>query len=274
MGVRSKYREQVLAEKAGEIPAEPNIPKVKIDGEPADTVGISAEIPPHEPSAAVADAMANSAKADEATIRLKKQIDDLKKSEEIQRQRQTVAVQPTPEQALQFWKSNGLDEAGERFLLAHPQHILGLTNFAGQRASQQGHQFGSAAHIEAAKAVFHENLMRLEDQAQQRVPEPSATERHVMPPDDYRPTPAMPPPSSFPLPQSTDEDRRSAFVSAPVSRETPSAGGSRSNRQIRLTAEEREHARMAGVTEVEYAKQKQRLMDEQAAGRYDQQRYR
>jgi hypothetical protein len=63
-----------------------------------------------------------------------------------------------------------------------------------------------------------------------------------------------------------------AMVSAPVSREIPSAGGFRSPSRITLTAEQREAARMSGVSEAEYARQLLRLRELQASGEYSDRR--
>jgi hypothetical protein len=244
MGVRSKYREKFLAEKvAEEIPPSA---KINID-DPAPDDAIKAAGPPV---------------TDEATLRLQKQIDDLKKSEELQRQH---AAQMAEMQRQQQWLPGE-----QEFMAAYPelsQHP-DLTQQAVIAAYRQGHQRGTEPFLKAVKHNFDSQMDRLNPRL-----DDSAVEH--APQDDYRPTPSMQPPSSFrPLPESADEDRRSAFVSAPVSRETPSAGGSRSNRQIRLTAEEREHARMAGVSEVEYAKQKQKLIEAKNEGSYGDHRYR
>lgn len=66
--------------------------------------------------------------------------------------------------------------------------------------------------------------------------------------------------------------RERRIVSAPVSRETSS---SRSRSKITLTPQEREMARLSGITEVEYAKQKQKLRDLQETGaeEYTRSRY-
>lgn len=61
---------------------------------------------------------------------------------------------------------------------------------------------------------------------------------------------------------------RRSVVSAPVSREAPSSGGSRSSGEIRLTQLEREAAKMAGITETEYAKQRAKLKEAKANGSY------
>jgi hypothetical protein len=60
--------------------------------------------------------------------------------------------------------------------------------------------------------------------------------------------------------------------SAPVSREVPSAGGFRQSGRVTLTVEDREFARIAGVSDVEYAKQKARLLEMKASGEYSDRR--
>ena len=62
------------------------------------------------------------------------------------------------------------------------------------------------------------------------------------------------------------------MVSAPVSREAPSANGSRQSANIRLTASQREAAKMAGISETEYAKQLQKLQKEKSDGNYGERR--
>lgn len=63
--------------------------------------------------------------------------------------------------------------------------------------------------------------------------------------------------------------KKAPIVSAPVSREVPSGGsGRRSTEQVTLTAEEREFAKISNITEAEYARQKQRLLEAKANGQY------
>lgn len=71
-----------------------------------------------------------------------------------------------------------------------------------------------------------------------------------------------------------ETDQRASIVSAPVSRETPTGGtGQRtSSTKIRLTAEEAEYAKIAGITDVEYARQKQKLNQHKANGDYGERR--
>lgn len=76
--------------------------------------------------------------ADEATERLKQQISAINKSAELNRQQQAQTQQLVLAQRLfHDWKSDGLDEREEQFLLANnPQVIIDLTNFAANEATK------------------------------------------------------------------------------------------------------------------------------------------
>lgn len=65
-----------------------------------------------------------------------------------------------------------------------------------------------------------------------------------------------------------NEEERSSIVSAPVIREAPGSGGQRGSGVIKLTPAQREAAKMAGITETEYAKQLIKLRQEKDAGNY------
>jgi hypothetical protein len=86
---------------------------------------------------------------------------------------------------------------------------------------------------------------------------------------------------SLPKPEEPDDepavgnnttDRSAAFVSAPVSREAQTGTGQRASSKVKLTVEEQEYARIAGITDVEYAKQKQKLGQMKANGDYGERR--
>jgi hypothetical protein len=69
--------------------------------------------------------------------------------------------------------------------------------------------------------------------------------------------------------QPEPKPERTPIVSAPVSREVPSASGQRAgNGKTTLSAAEKEAAKMSGVTEVEYARQKIKLAQMRADGTY------
>lgn len=63
-----------------------------------------------------------------------------------------------------------------------------------------------------------------------------------------------------------EPQERKPVVSAPVSRQVPNSQGQRRTGEIRLTPAQREIAKMAGITEAEYAKQLQRLDEAKANG--------
>lgn len=82
-----------------------------------------------------------------------------------------------------------------------------------------------------------------------------------------------------PPPQHRDDEHddppqhRSPIVSAPPSRDVPSpSSGRQSATRITLTPEQREAARISGVTEIEYARNLLRLNEEKARGNYSQAR--
>jgi hypothetical protein len=62
--------------------------------------------------------------------------------------------------------------------------------------------------------------------------------------------------------------QRTSIVSAPVSRDVPSGTTPRKNGKITLTAEQRESARISGITEAEYAKQLEKYREMKANGTY------
>lgn len=73
--------------------------------------------------------------------------------------------------------------------------------------------------------------------------------------------------------ETNETQQRASIMSAPVSRESQGSGGQRpSATRITLTKEEKEYAAISGISEVEYAKQKQRLEKEKAAGNYGERR--
>lgn len=68
--------------------------------------------------------------------------------------------------------------------------------------------------------------------------------------------------------EESEGDDRDEIVSAPPSRGVPVGDEIQDGSRVRLTASEREHAKLAGVTDAEYAKQKQVLAKMKANGQY------
>jgi hypothetical protein len=212
--------------------------------------------------------------ADEAALALKRQYEELQKSEQLLRQNQEQQSRQQQEQenylrylrqTYQYWKQNGLTSEQEQFLLAgSPTIIDELTRFAGQQAVAQGHQAGSAEHEQAAQKIFHDNLEYLREQARQHTPAQQSNE--PLPTADNIES-AMT--NNFFRPPTPKPVRQHVPVSAPVSRTVPTGSGSRPDWETGktvLTAEEKEHARLAGVSETDYARGKLRLQRERAEG--------
>jgi hypothetical protein len=199
---------------------------------------------------------------DEATLTLQKQIADLKKSEQMQREfaqhvaqmaaRPAPTLPESPEDRIALWRQQGLTPGDADFLAAHLELAAEprLTRAAADEAAQH-HERDTDAHRAATLEAFH----RL--QGQQAQPAPAST------PEFFRPPPPPAPSSASP----------SALYSAPVSRQAQSAGtGQRPARTVRLTPEEQEYARIAGVSDVEYARMKQKLALHKANGDYGERR--
>ena len=69
-----------------------------------------------------------------------------------------------------------------------------------------------------------------------------------------------------------EEEDNSSVVSAPVSRTVPSNDGARKPGTVRLTVQQREAAKMAGITEAEYAKQLLKMQEAKDNGSYGERR--
>ena len=251
MRTKSKYREIKSNIPPVEESAAENIPEMKLNGVEAEPVAaVSAEIPPQpEPDLeAIAKAANEAATADEAALALRKQLEQIRASEELQRQQAAVmmaAQRPlTREQKLEFWRQRGLSDEETRFLQANPEMIdhSAITNHAAAQALQAGHERDSEPYFAAVKTNFEEQMKRQQAQAAPKFFEP--------------------PPQKAPAARSPAH-----IVSAPVSREVPSGGYREPNlSQVRLSPEEVEIAAASGISQVEYAKHKLRLMREKASG--------
>jgi hypothetical protein len=239
MRLKSAYREKPV-----EQPPDISEPSEKIDVEvQADPEAIVAAIEP----------------ADEATLTLQKQIADLKKSEELQRnyaryaaQQQIAAPAPTlpadPEARIALWRTQGLDEGDAAFLSEHLEMAErpDLTRLASDEAAEH-HQRGTDNHRRLTKEIFDQHLAL----------------REAAPAAPAKPAPAFfrPEPST----RSPAAPDRSEIVSAPVSRTVP--GYREQNpRSVRLSPAEIEAAKASGVSETEYGRQKLIMMARKANG--------
>jgi hypothetical protein len=208
--------------------------------------------PPEAPAIAVHKPDQPEPKADDPALALSKQLDELKRSEEIQRVSQ-VALQQQPmsrEQRLALWRQRGLSEAEASFLQRNPAMIdfPEVTTLAANEAMQAGHKRDSEEYWKATEMNFNNHLDWLREQSAAAAnPQPT--------PEFFRPPPPPAPPT------------RSNIVSAPVSREVPSGRQREENpNRTTLTAEELEIARASGISATQYAAGKLRLQREKLAG--------
>jgi hypothetical protein len=211
--------------------------------------------------------------ADEAALALQRQIEELRKSEQINRQYQEQQNRQQQEQEnylrylrqkFQYWKqAGGLTNEQEQFLLAGPPAVIDeLTRFAAQQAVSQDHQAGSAEHEQAAQRVFHERLERLRQQVDP-ISRPSAENKEES-------EPAMQEiPKFFQPPPPKPARQQYVPVSAPVSREPPGLRRSELEtdpRRTTLSVEERQIAKASGLSDIDYARGKLELQRRKAAG--------
>jgi hypothetical protein len=240
MRTKSRYREFKDGGRVdGELPIEPPTEQPS-ESAPPEAPTVAVETTPEQPQPETRD---------EAALALQRQIEELKRSEEMQRQQTALMQQPEPvtrEQKLALWRQSGLSEEEAHFLSQHPEMIdhSDLTAFAVHQANQ-AHQRGSDGHFHAVKKIFDEQF----NQGQAESP--------VMPP-----TPAFfrpPPPSAARKP--------SNYVSAPVSREVPT-GSARPRGQVKLSPSEIEAVRISGITLEQYAREKLKYEGMKESGEY------
>lgn len=183
---------------------------------------------------------------DDATGALKAQIDALRQSETIQRQAQAAMLAAS--QRRQSWLENNPLAQQHYAALGHLHHAAlnsGLADTSPQYFSFLDEQL-AALHAQhpsnAGKQLIDEMQQRAAQHQEQQETKPAPVRLN------------------------------SAHVSAPVSREVPSANGSRTGGKITLSREQLEAAQMAGVTPAEYARQLLRLNEMKANGDYQERR--
>lgn len=126
---------------------------------------------------------------------------------------------------------------------------LEVTDYAASQALQAGLQPDTDQYRTAVRSNFAQAMKHIQARAQTEVPEP------------FRPSP--PPP---PQPRA---ETRAAMISAPISRQAPSSNGERyelTPSKINLTADEKAIADASGLSHVEYARQKLRLLKAKKEG--------
>ena len=189
--LKSKYREyrdggRVDQPGQDELPIEPTeapAPEVPAAAPPVDRQPEPpAESPPQH---------------DDATLALKKQIEGLRQSEQMNRQQAAMPQQQpmTREAKLALWRQGGMSDAESHFLQQNPEMIdhSDLTGFVVEQARQAGLQRGSDAHFDFVKKAFDSHLQAQANPAMQ--------------------TPATPTPKFKPPPASTP--KQSSFGATP-----------------------------------------------------------
>lgn len=244
MRVKSAYRQ-----KSREIPA---TPEIKVDGQqPESAVAMTIDDADGDP--AVSGAIRATDDADASKYALLQQIEQLRQSEELQRQHQAALQQHQQAAAtmaamshkdrIALWRQQGITESEAKFLEHHPEHVdhPQLSALAAQEAMQQGHARDSEAYFRAAEVNFKRYMAHMKQQT----------------PEFFAPAPAPEP--SAPSPAS--------YTSAPVSREVPTGGLREPNpNSVRLSRDELAVAQASGISPAEYARHKIRMEREKRTG--------
>jgi hypothetical protein len=181
---------------------------------------------------------------DEAAEALRKQIEALRQSEDLVHRQSALALETNKQRQAWLERTPGAKEN------------VAILNVLHSAALAAGLVDGSPQYF----AALEQQLATL--------PQPTNNARHMA--EEMQQHAAQ---NGQQQPQPQPEPRPSRYVSAPVSREIPSAGnGTRAPRQVTLTADQKEAARMSGISEVEYARQLMKLNEMRAAGEYPDQR--
>ena len=261
MHLKSAYREKPV-----EAPNTPEEPPQPLETARVEFTNGSDKA---EPSVAIVSAD-EYPQPDEATVALMRQLDHLRASEQAQKDfAAQVAAQRAAQMAAQPQRGSRSSRCGKSRAWTRRTQIPGGESADGRparcdprrvRSSRAaGVRRGTEAHRQATKEIFDQHLGQ--QQAQPAVSARPATD----PAGFFAPRPAPSPAAAY--------EQRASIVSAPVSRGTASyETGQRPARTIRLTAEEQEFARIAGISDVEFAKQKQKLALAKANGDYGERR--
>jgi hypothetical protein len=197
---------------------------------------------------------------DDASAAFQRQIDALRKSEQIQRDRAATASQraapPGRSEIIADWKSKGLTNLQESYLRANERMVdnPGVLAEATKAAHLAGHQVDSLPYFEAITNYFDRHMGPAPVEPEEAEPAPAPKRDRGGGSDDS-------------LPSSKSNGVR---YSAPVNRETASTGYARGNTpdSIRLTVAEKEAAAFSGLTLREYAEQLIELRRRKSEGDY------
>lgn len=277
-------------------------------------------------------------KEDEATLRLQKQIEELKKSEELQRNYAAQAMRER-EEALRFAQENARRvQEYQRVSQEQEETAVGAALSAAKAEADKAETDYVSALNAGDNAAAAEAQRRLATAAARidrlEIGKEEIEARKKAPPQEapvYRGPPSGDPVDSYNLPndcktwlkthrdfitdpvkavelerahklagfkglrpgdagylpyietqvfpkgsepkEEQETNERASIMSAPVSREAPSVSTGRRTSQVRLTQDQKEAAKLAGISEVEYAKQLLKLKELKDGGNYGEQRY-
>jgi hypothetical protein len=203
MRTKTKYRQAFKEGGRVVLPGQAELPTEQ----PTEAVSAPPEAPaPAEPPAPPPQ---QEQPQNDATEALHRQIEALKKSEQVQRQQAAMPQEPmSREQRLAQWQQHGgLSNDEIQFFQKHPEMVdhPQITGLAVSQAKQAGHERGTDAHLAFVERAFNahvEHLMREQAQAQPAMQTPA----FFKPPTRSAPNPA-------------------SLVSAPVSRSVPTGSG-------------------------------------------------
>jgi hypothetical protein len=241
-------------------PAPPAEPPVK----PSEGIDVSTE----NPAGAAADneavqqalqeqAAADAAKADllNPDLALKRQYEQLQQAQQFRQQhaQQLQAPQTRQQWVAALMQQSGTTKAEGEFLLDHP--VIMYEPKAMQKIMAELHAAGvqrddSPEYFRAVEETFQRHLERKQQKA--------AAKAAAKPPPEFF-TPTAPPPEQ-------PEQSASSIYSAPVSRQAGGGNYQPSPSSIRLSREEQEAARMAGISDTEYARNKLKMLRMQQTG--------
>jgi hypothetical protein len=268
MSVKSAYKQKP----AENIPTEDEITRRLIEdtikpgerqlnNQPAEplaepSVGAEAEIPTggEADNPAIAEAMQQQAQADDSRNVLLEQLHALQAAQEAQRQRMAMAprLPRNQDELIALWQAQGNSDREIKFLLSHAEQFRNPK--AAQRAlakvAQERHPRDSDEFFQSLEQhLEHENNRKKDKAAAKAAAEPV--------PEYFQPSPAPP---------EQPEQTASSIYSAPVSRQAGGGNYQPSPSSIRLSREEQEAARMAGISDTEYARNKLKMLRMQQTG--------
>jgi hypothetical protein len=204
------------------------------------------------------DTDAPAAEVDDASIAFQKQIDALRKSEQLAKDRAAAVPMAAPnlsrEERAQRIREAGASPEHISFLLANPRMLDGdgfnTTAKAHWQAIEAGHEVDSPEYFRAVKSAFNNMVSPPED-----VPEPVVKRKAAKVESDY------------------DSPNSRSMISAPVSRDwgtTATSGAVNGERpgQVHMTVAMKEAARISGLTDREYAEQVLELRRRKSEGDY------